>query len=78
VNEEEMSEISGDQILNWFSYHPPASGDVADLHQAVRDQCHDLAKFIVLNTPPSQEQKVAIMKLREVMMWSNSAIACNS
>lgn len=58
-----------------FSHHPPASEEVANNHQLVRDLVKDLAYSLLLIVPPSPERTLAIRKLQEAMMFSNSAIA---
>lgn len=63
-------------LNNRFSYHPPREGQ-ASLYVQIRDRAHELARFIVNNSPASREQSVAITKLEEVVMWANAGIARN-
>lgn len=69
--------LRSDDLKSRFDYHYPKNQEVAEKHQAVREQCLFLASFIAGATPESREQHVAITKLEEVMMWANAAIARN-
>ena len=63
-------------IDNWFSYHGP-KGDQLARYQLIRDAGKALATTIVMNTPISKEQQMALDKIREAVMIANAAIACN-
>lgn len=63
-------------ILNWFSYHPPKK-DQPPRFEEIRKEAIKLASKIISITPESEEQKIAIQKLRECVMFANAAIACN-
>lgn len=69
--------MNQDDLNNRFSYHAPSTEDVADTHEDIRQECQNLATFIVLYTPESREQSLAVTKLEEVMYWANAAIARN-
>lgn len=64
-----------EQIENWFTYHPPASGDHPRF-VAIRDAAKALAYVIKANTPGCADQTAALRKLRECVMTANAAIAC--
>ena len=72
--------ISKEQLDNWFTYHAPTTGDTGTIskYMKIRSAARTLADIIVSTTPESAEQAEALTKLRETMMWANSAIACNS
>jgi len=59
-----------------FSHHPPKD-DQGSRYITIRSQAGALATVIVMNTPPSREQSLALTKLEESVMWSNAAIARN-
>lgn len=64
-------------IANDFGFHP-ATGMIADLHDATRANFANLAHWVIDNVPPSEARKQSIHRLRESMMWANGAIACDS
>lgn len=59
-----------------FSYHSPKD-DQPPRYTQIRAKAHDLALYLVLNTPKSREQSTALTKLDEVVMFANAAIARN-
>lgn len=61
---------------NNFVYHAPF-GDQVERYQTVRDQFHNLARFLQQNCPPSRELSVALTELETAMFWSNASIARN-
>jgi len=65
-----------EQIDNSFTYHAPF-GNQPDRYVLLRDSAKVLANLIIVHTPPSREQSLAITKLEEAIMWANKAIACN-
>lgn len=67
--------ITDIEIDNWFSYHSPDSTQTAK-YVVIRDHAKDFAQTILLNTPSSADQSVAIRKLRECVMIANASIAC--
>lgn len=60
-----------------FTYHEPKPGQI-DTYQRIRAMAKDLAEAIVLRTPVSREQSVALTKLDEVVMFANAAVARRS
>lgn len=64
-----------DDILNRFTYHPPQSSGIAEMHSEVRAECHDLAHWLNAYLPAGREAALALTKLEEVMFWANAAIA---
>ena len=63
-------------IENNFTYHKPF-GNQPERYQQLRDGGKALAIQIVLQTPPSREQSLALTKLEEAIFWANAAIARN-
>jgi hypothetical protein len=73
-----MRRIEDDAIINdLFRYHPPTE-EQTDRFKAIRDKSWSLALSIVTYCPDSPERDTAITKLRETVMWANSAIVLNS
>jgi hypothetical protein len=67
--------IHADDLLNWFTHHPPGPDDLRR-YEAVREAGKALAAAIVDNTPPSADQSAAVRKVREAVMTANAAVAC--
>lgn len=65
------------ELENQFTYHM-AEGEQPLRYAAVRGQCLELAKLIVVLCPESTERDIAIERLNEVMFWANGAIARHS
>ena len=63
------------QIHEWFTYHSP-KGDQSDRYEILRDQAREFAFIIQKIVPPCADRSAAIRKLRECVMTSNAAIAC--
>lgn len=58
-----------------FEHHAPTSQEVAEAHVAVRRHCRNLHRFLTHVLPNGDEKRNALDRLREVMFWSNHAIA---
>lgn len=67
--------ITGEDIHNWFTYHPPTPDQVKD-YQVLRDAAREFAGTVFRLTPAGEEQRAAILKVREAVMMANAAIAC--
>lgn len=65
-----------DAIERRFVYHPP-HGDQGERYEHLRNAAKIFAMNILLHTPQSREQSLALTKLDEVVMHANSAIARN-
>lgn len=63
-----------EQIAWDFDYHAPDE-EAKIRHQAVRDNCRQLAAFFGGLLPEGREKAWAITKLEEAMFWANAAIA---
>ncbi len=59
-----------------FRHHPPKD-DQAERYEMIRGQALVFAKDLVLLTPRSREQALALTKLEEAVMWANASIARN-
>jgi hypothetical protein len=59
-----------------FNYHAPDEIKKA-AHESARNLCKALAHQILIITPESREQSLALTKLEECMFWTNAAIARN-
>lgn len=68
----------GMDIDQVFSFHPPATPAVGELHDSVRTKCRELAHWLDENLPGSPEATTAIRKLQETMMHANAAIAIHT
>lgn len=64
------------QLENSFTYHKP-NEDQPERYVALRAKAKEFAEQIVLLTPPSREQSLAITELESALMWANAAIARN-
>lgn len=70
-----ITEMTKEQIENWFTYHAPDPTDIPK-YTALRDKAKELAHLIVELSPPCADQIAAIRKLRECVFTANAAIAC--
>lgn len=84
--------ISRNQIEHWFTHHPPilvqddpdSPGDVITVpdrakitrFQTIREAGKQLALTIFHNSPACPDQSAAIRKVREAVMFSIAAVAC--
>ena len=67
--------MNEDELAHRFAYHPPRTSDIADQHQAVRNQLGRVAQDFEYRLPDSREKSLAFTKLEEAMFWANAAIA---
>ena len=77
MNREEL-EMGVQQQLNenYFTYHAPKENQIGR-YFAIREAGKTLANVVAELCPDSSERSIAIAKIREAVMWANSAIACN-
>jgi hypothetical protein len=66
---------SAADLENRFAYHPAATPERGEAHQAVRDACLGLAHYLDDVIPPGREKALALTNLEQVMFWANGAIA---
>ena len=64
-----------DDLLNWFTYHPPV-GDQAERYELLREAGHAFAMAILMYCPSCLDRTTAIRKVREAVMDANASIAC--
>jgi hypothetical protein len=72
-----MTNTLKERIDNDFAYHP-ATPTTGPLHDEVRKMFRQIALNVVDMSPTGRAQSMAITCLQEAMMWTNSAIACDS
>lgn len=65
--------MTGKDIENWFTYHPPSEETVTRL-KSIRDKAKEMAALIFALTPSGADQDAALRKLRECVMTANAAI----
>lgn len=68
--------ITSADLDNWFKYHPPGSEDEV-AYQRLREAGRAFCEAILMETPASSDQTVAIRKVRECVLVANQARACN-
>lgn len=66
--------MDAEEINKRFTYHAP-QGNQSELYEELRRKARALATFIILETPASREQSLAITKLEEAIFWANAGIA---
>lgn len=64
-------------LENNFKYHPPKTEETIKAHEAVRENCKNLAETLSLYVAPSRELSLALTKIEEAMFWANAGIARN-
>lgn len=72
-----MDYESLDAVRDAFTFHPPKDETVSSAHSEARQECLQVATWIYGTVPDCYERDMAIDRLREVMFWTNAAIACN-
>lgn len=63
-------------VDNNFTCHKPF-GNQPEKYEAIRALAKQFANFVLLTTPTSREQSVALTKIEEAVFWANAAIARN-
>lgn len=61
-------------IEHVFKYHPPKPGQ-PEHYEAIRAAGRVFAQAILDNSPPNNDQGIAMIKVREAVMFANAAIA---
>ena len=72
----ELNEQDHIELRKRFTYHPPKDTQPSR-YNSIRDMAGALATHIMVNTPKSREQSLALTNLEEAVMWANAAIARN-
>lgn len=70
--------VSVTDLAKRFTFTEPASEDISDLHDDIREQCLGLAEFFNDKCPAGRELSTAIARVEEAMFWANAAVARNS
>ncbi len=70
-------DIDTERLDLMFTYHPPDSNDEIRRYTMLRDAGRKLAQQVMLYTPKSREQSLALTKIEEAIMWANASIARN-
>ena len=68
--------ITPEEIEKRFTYHKPKDTQ-SEKYEELRASAREFARQIVLETPESREQSLAITSLEEAVMWANAAVARN-
>lgn len=66
---------SDDALMGWFSYHPPATPDIAKAHERVRALFGSLALELNDLLPEGPDKTVALRAIHEAMYHANACIA---
>lgn len=61
-------------IENVFKYHPPKPEQIP-CYEAIREAGRVFARSIRDNSPPNDDQGIALLRVREAVMFANAAIA---
>ena len=69
-----IKEMDRIRLDSAFTYHPPKGGQ-GEKYVILRDAAKKLAELVILYTPPSREQSLALTKIEEMVFWANAAIA---
>ena len=76
LNQSTLTEQDIAYLEKTFKYHPP-KGNQSQRYEQIRAMARAMAIQILTACPPSRERSLALTKLEESVMWSNSAIARN-
>lgn len=66
--------LYSEELDRRFNYHPPTPSDV-EVYGEIRRYARSLVDYIVNNTAPCEEQRTAIHKIEEAVMWANAGRA---
>jgi hypothetical protein len=67
--------MTQNELDHLFTYHLPVK-DQPERYQRLRAAAREFALAVVAESGESFEQQMAIMKIREAVMWANAGIAC--
>lgn len=71
-----MNDIRRAILSEQFTYHPPI-GNQTRRYEVIREKAKELALMIEDACPDSGEKTLALVGLRESVMWANASIAIN-
>ena len=63
-------------VENNFTYHKPF-GTQPSRYEGIRAAGKVFAEYLLVNTPPSREQSVALTNIEQAVFWANASIARN-
>ena len=66
--------ITADELTTRFTYHQP-QGTQPQRYEHLRRRALEFAREMLLATPESREQSLALTALEEAVMWANAGIA---
>ena len=69
-----MDTLDSLEMDSRFSYHTPKN-DQIDRYQKIRDKAKEFAELVMLYSPKSREQSLALTNIEQASMWANAAIA---
>ncbi len=61
-------------LEHMFTYHPPKEG-APEIFKELRNKAKELAYLIANTAPDCEDTKESLNRLREAVMWANSAIS---
>lgn len=67
--------ITPEDIKHRFTNHPPSTGEVAALLDALTERFIDLGTFLAETLPECRETSLALTNLEQVSMFSKAAVA---
>lgn len=70
-------DITDAMIDRDFSLHPPGTPEVASKMDYVRTEFTFVTQQVMSVLPTSKEKTIAFRKIREALMYSIAALACN-
>jgi hypothetical protein len=62
-----------EELKHQFTYHAPSEPQIESMKR-IREKGLELAKVIADETPPSVDQRDAIRRVREAVMFANASI----
>jgi hypothetical protein len=66
--------LTYDDLEEIFTYHAP-DAEQLEHYERLREGAARFSALILMHTPPSPDQTMAIRKVREAVMTANAAIA---
>lgn len=70
-----MAYMPDEALVSIFSFHPANTEEKRKLHEDIRENCLNLARYINSAAPDSPEKTLAIRHIQYAMMMANSAVA---
>ena len=70
-----MPQLDRDDIIKRFTHHVPATEQVCETHDAVREGFKEFALALLPSLPDGREKSLAATALEEASFWAHAAIA---